>query len=126
MFASQTRCVADTLVCVQPNPMPATLSKPLVHAAPPAQEEQLTELEGAFSAARAHVACLRHGAAIEAAAPRQDALEAALAGATTESDKTALRLLNGALTADNPDRALQLAAACAPFPSLGHSRALTV
>eukprot|EP00892_Ulva_mutabilis_P009029 jgi/Ulvmu1/6499/UM003_0132.1 len=96
----------------QPTPMPVTLSKPLTCAAPPAHEEQLTELEGQHAAQRARIACLRHGSAVEAASPRQEALGASLAAAATEADKTALRLFNGAILAENPDRALQLIATC--------------
>lgn len=106
---------------VQPSPMPVSLSKPLSYAAPPAHETQLEELEGPLAAQRARVACLRHGAALEAAAPRQEAAEAALAAATTDADKTTLRLFNGAITADNPDRALQLAATCVPWDPIVHA-----
>lgn len=108
-------------LAVQPSPMPVSLSKPLSHAAPPAHEAQLTELEGTFAAQRARVACLRHSAAVDPAAPRQEALEATLAAATTEADKTALRLLNGAITADNPDRVLQLVSACVPMHHAVHA-----
>lgn len=93
--------------------MPVTLSKPLTCAAPPAHEEQLAELEATFAGQRARVACLRHGSAVEVAAPRQEALEGALTAAAMEADKTALRLFNGAISADQPDRALQLVSTCA-------------
>lgn len=114
-FAPQDAVLGSTsAVPVQPSPMPVSTSKALSHAAPPAHETQLTELEGVFAAQRARVACLRHSIALHAAAPRRETLEATLAAATTEADKTALRLLNTAIVADNPDRALQLVSACVP------------